>query len=109
MSFRWSKFAQIEIVDGGVRIKLALTSWTGPIKAAVRADCIEHLRGRLASATSIDVDIVDHDRPAEQIGQIGLAAKSVIAVGSGKGGVGKSTIAASVALRVTEEPAPKWA
>ena len=38
------------------------------------------------------------DRPAEKIGQIGLAGKSVIAVGSGKGGVGKSTIAASVAL-----------
>jgi ATP-binding protein involved in chromosome partitioning len=32
------------------------------------------------------------------LGQIGLTAKSVIAVGSGKGGVGKSTIAASVAL-----------
>ncbi len=37
-------------------------------------------------------------RPAEKIGQIGLACKSVVAVGSGKGGVGKSTIAASVAL-----------
>ena len=36
-----------------------------------------------------------HDRPAEKIGEIGLAAKSVIAVGSGKGGVGKSTIAAT--------------
>ena len=38
-----------------------------------------------------------HDRPAERIGEIGLAAKAVIAVGSGKGGVGKSTIAASLA------------
>ena len=38
------------------------------------------------------------DRPPEKIGEIGLTAKSVIAVGSGKGGVGKSTIAASLAL-----------
>ena len=32
------------------------------------------------------------------LGQIGLTAKSVIAVGSGKGGVGKSTLAASLAF-----------
>jgi ATP-binding protein involved in chromosome partitioning len=38
------------------------------------------------------------DRPPEPIGEIGLRVKSVIAVGSGKGGVGKSTIAASLAL-----------
>ncbi len=31
-------------------------------------------------------------------GEFGLAAKSIIAVGSGKGDVGKSTIAASLAL-----------
>jgi ATP-binding protein involved in chromosome partitioning len=37
-------------------------------------------------------------RPVEPIGQIGLTAKSVVAVGSGKGGVGKSTIAVSIAL-----------
>jgi ATP-binding protein involved in chromosome partitioning len=44
------------------------------------------------------VNVVEHVRRPERIGQIGLSAKSVIAVGSGKGGVGKSTIAVSVAL-----------
>jgi ATP-binding protein involved in chromosome partitioning len=39
-----------------------------------------------------------HQRPPQKIGEIGLTAKSVIAVGSGKGGVGKSTIATSIAL-----------
>ena len=39
-----------------------------------------------------------HDRPAPPVGEFGLTVKSVIAVGSGKGGVGKSTIAASLAL-----------
>ncbi|HYO24866.1 MAG TPA: Mrp/NBP35 family ATP-binding protein, partial [Lacipirellulaceae bacterium] len=34
----------------------------------------------------------------EPIGAIGLTAKSVVAVGSGKGGVGKSTMAASIAI-----------
>jgi ATP-binding protein involved in chromosome partitioning len=39
-----------------------------------------------------------HERPAEKVGEIGLAAKTVIAIGSGKGGVGKSTIAAFLAF-----------
>jgi ATP-binding protein involved in chromosome partitioning len=46
----------------------------------------------------VTVAIATHDRPPPKLGQIGLEAKSVIAVGSGKGGVGKSTIAASIAL-----------
>lgn len=87
----------IDVADSSVKVVLGLTSWTGPIKQAVRADCIEHLRQALPSGTTIEVEIVEHERPAERIGQIGLAAKSVIAVGSGKGGVGKSTVAASLA------------
>jgi ATP-binding protein involved in chromosome partitioning len=47
---------------------------------------------------SVTLSVEPHDRPPSKIGQIGLEAKSVIAVGSGKGGVGKSTIAASIAL-----------
>ena len=47
---------------------------------------------------AITVNLKEHSRPPQKIGSIGLAAKSVIAVGSGKGGVGKSTIAASIAL-----------
>ena len=43
------------------------------------------------------VAVAEHHRPAEKMGEIGLAAKSVIAVGSGKGGVGKSTIAVFLA------------
>ncbi len=46
----------------------------------------------------MDVRIVEHARPPQKLGEIGVACKSVIAVGSGKGGVGKSTIAASLAI-----------
>ena len=48
--------------------------------------------------TAINVEIVEHQRPAQPKGQVGLTAKAVIAVGSGKGGVGKSTAAISLAL-----------
>ena len=44
------------------------------------------------------VDLAVHERPPQKLGQLGLTIKSIIAVGSGKGGVGKSTVAACLAL-----------
>ena len=43
------------------------------------------------------VELAVHQRKPEKLGEIGLAAKTVVAVGSGKGGVGKSSIAAYLA------------
>jgi ATP-binding protein involved in chromosome partitioning len=45
----------------------------------------------------ITVKLAVHERPAEKMGETALAAKSVIAVGAGKGGVGKSSIAVLLA------------
>lgn len=88
----------VEVTGDQVQVELKLTSWSKPIEKSVLADCREYLSQKLPSGTEIKVIASEHDRPAEKIGQIGLAAKSVIAVGAGKGGVGKSTIAASLAL-----------
>lgn len=87
----------IRIEGANVHIELALTTWAAPLWEMIRGECARHVAERLPIAERVTVDIVEHPRPAERIGQIGLAAKSVIAVGSGKGGVGKSTIAASLA------------
>lgn len=87
----------LEVADGRIHVTLGLTSWAGPIAQQTSAAVVENLRTQFPEATKVEVDIVDHPRPAEKIGEIGLASKSVIAVGSGKGGVGKSTIAASLA------------
>jgi ATP-binding protein involved in chromosome partitioning len=48
--------------------------------------------------TNVRVDLAVHERPPQKLGQLGLTIKSIIAVGSGKGGVGKSTVAACLAL-----------
>jgi ATP-binding protein involved in chromosome partitioning len=80
-----------------VDVRLGLTNWARPLWEDVRKDAESLLRAALPKDTEIHVRVVEHQRPPEKIGQIGLAAKSVIAVGSGKGGVGKSTIAASIA------------
>jgi ATP-binding protein involved in chromosome partitioning len=81
-----------------VAVTLKLTTHSAILWNATRARAEELVRAAFPAVPSVTVAIATHDRPPPKLGQIGLEAKSVIAVGSGKGGVGKSTIAASIAL-----------
>ena len=94
---RMEQVREIAIDGQRIDVTLGLTSWAGPLWEEVRASAEDLLRAALPPQTDIHVRVVEHVRPPEKIGEIGLAAKSVIAVGSGKGGVGKSTVAASIA------------
>ena len=87
----------VDILEQRVVVTLGLTTWSALLWDEFRADCHRSLEQKLPPGSDIHVRVVEHVRPAEKIGQIGLTAKSVVAVGSGKGGVGKSTIAASLA------------
>jgi ATP-binding protein involved in chromosome partitioning len=85
-------------IDGSrIDVALGLTTWSSLLWEETRSEAERILRERVPSASEIRVRVIEHNRPPERIGEIGLTAKSVIAVGSGKGGVGKSTIAASIA------------
>ncbi|QDT08088.1 Mrp/NBP35 family ATP-binding protein [Planctomycetes bacterium K23_9] len=94
------KMNQIKSVDvdgSTAKLTIGLTTHSMPIVEDVR----DALQSKIVAAnpgTEVVIDFVVHDRPPARIGQIGLRAKSVIAVGSGKGGVGKSTVATSIAL-----------
>ncbi len=93
---------QLEQVHGlrldGQRLSvtLGLTTWSAPIQEQTRAELVEHL-GKRFPRLNVTVDLAVHERKPEKLGEIGLAVKTVVAVGSGKGGVGKSSIAAYLA------------
>ncbi len=87
----------VSVQGNDVTITIGLTTHSMPIVDDFR----DALQAKVVAGNpgaKVDVQIVEHQRPPARIGQIGLRARSVIAVGSGKGGVGKSTVAASVAL-----------
>jgi ATP-binding protein involved in chromosome partitioning len=94
---RMEQVQNIAIDGRRVEVTLGLTTWSGLLWEDTRREAERLLRDELPGGSEVDVHIVEHHRPPEKIGEIGLTAKSVIAVGSGKGGVGKSTIAASLA------------
>jgi len=87
----------LKVDDDNVSLALGLTTFTAPVWRETQEELVAHLRARLPQLAAVDVHVEAHDRAPEKMGQMGLAAKSVIAVGSGKGGVGKSTIAAVLA------------
>ncbi len=82
-------------------LTLALTTHSAPLWQETKAALEQLLHSRFAQLKTVTVNLAVHARPPQQLGSIGLMAKSIIAVGSGKGGVGKSTIAASIALGLT--------
>ena len=87
----------VAVDDGRVTATVALASHSAPIADEV----IETLESKIVAThpgTEVTLNVVNHERPAARSGQVGLRVKSVIAVGSGKGGVGKSTVAAAVAV-----------
>jgi ATP-binding protein involved in chromosome partitioning len=94
---RMEQVREIAIQPKRVEVTLGLTSWSSLLWDETRSEAERVLRGKLPPDTDVGVRIVEHARPPEPVGEIGLTAKSIIAVGSGKGGVGKSTIAASLA------------
>lgn len=87
----------IQVSGSDVSLTLGLTTWAAPIASDVEARLQQELRSRFSQAT-ITVKRASHERPPQPLGEVGLTAKTVIAVGSGKGGVGKSTISASIAV-----------
>ncbi len=93
-------FEQVKNVqlDGDrLSLTLELTSWAAPIWQDVCESLKDKLRAALPGLQAVEVHRRIHPRAPQRLGEIGLTAKTVIAVGSGKGGVGKSTIAASLA------------
>jgi ATP-binding protein involved in chromosome partitioning len=89
---------RITAAADAIAVTVGLTTHAAILWPATRGRIEELLRSRFPAVPSVTVTIEHHDRPPTKLGQIGLEAKSVIAVGSGKGGVGKSTIAASIAI-----------
>ena len=81
-----------------IAVTVGLTTHSALLWNATRARIEERLRTAFPQIAKVAVTIAAHDRPPLKLGQLGVEAKSVIAVGSGKGGVGKSTIATSIAI-----------
>ena len=88
--------------DGSVSVTIQLTTPACPMKATIEKDVRDAI-GRLEGAGPVDITFGAQVRSGGKDALPGV--KHVIAVGSGKGGVGKSTVAANLAASLVLEGA----
>lgn len=85
------------LVDGCARIEIELPTPAYPDREALETRIQQAIHERVTDVTSVEVAFTSTVRGKQAGGRIGLKIKNIIAVGSGKGGVGKSTVAAALA------------
>lgn len=83
--------------DDQLTVTIGLTSFAAPVRDDFESAVESALADKFPSQ-KIQVEIVPHQRKSPPLGNLGLTAKAAIAVAAGKGGVGKSTVAVSLAL-----------
>src|SRR6202163_4444805 len=98
----------IQIDNGDVKVQLALATNDPNVRAAIKNDAERALRG-IEGVRSAKVLIDIHAPPAGAGASVGATripgVKHVIAIASGKGGVGKSTVAANLAVALEQTKA----
>ncbi len=101
-------FVKDIVIQGGrVAFKVELTTPACPVKDLLKKQCHEVV-SRLPGVTAVEVEMTAQVRatgPAAGMPAGLPQVKNVIAVGAGKGGVGKSTLAVNIALGLQQSGA----
>lgn len=93
---------EVDVNGAKASFILELTTHSAPLWEETKERVKQQVLKEVPGLTEVSVQLREHQRKIEPVGQIGLTARSVIAVGSGKGGVGKSTVATCLAYALSK-------
>ena len=95
----------IELGIDEVRFTVVLTTPACPLKERIRKECTDAIHTHVDANLSVIVDMTADVTSSRMGGTLLPNVKNIIAIASGKGGVGKSTVTANLAMALKQSGA----